>query len=192
MHFSTDNDDNIQQRKTEQSIYQQDNNGNINNNRVDKETNFSEGKGRKYEFCYVNNDNPNSHENRPFLKIFANDNEHPSYLLVDSGAQRSVMRASELARINRSRPVTERIKVYQLPSSDKDRYTGANGTNIEMLGWTNIKLSIKGRTLIHPFLIAKHATCNMIRQDAILRLGLVIDGTKCHIKPSYEENTNYT
>ena len=145
---------------------------------MDKEIDIMEEKGRTYEFCYVNNDNPSSHENRPFLKIFANDNEHPIYLLVDSGAQRSVMRASELARINRSRPVTERIKVYQLPLSDKDRYTGANGTNIEMLGWANIKLTIKGRTLIHPFLIAKYATCNMIGQDAILRLVLVIDGIK--------------
>ena len=29
----------------------------------------------------------------------------------------------------------------------------------------------------------------MIGQDAILRLGLVIDGIKCYIKPSYAENT---
>ena len=91
------------------------------------------------------------------------------------------MRASELARINRSRPVTERIKGYQIPRQDKDRYTGANGSNIEMVGWANIKMTIKGRTLTHPFLIAKHATCNMIGQDAILRLGLVIDGVQCYI-----------
>ena len=104
------------------------------NNRVEKENHSTKNEGRTFEFCYVNKDQPNSHENRPFLKIFANDNEHPIYLLVDSGAQRSVMRTAELARINRSRPVTERIKVYPLPLSDKDRYTGANGSNIEMLG----------------------------------------------------------
>ena len=57
-----------------------------------------------------------------------------------------------------------------------------------MVGWANIKITIKGRTLIHPFLIAKHATCNLIGQDAILRLGLVIDGIKCYIKPSYMKN----
>ena len=99
---------------------------------MDKENDTMEDEGRTYEFCYVNRNHPNSHENRPFLKIFANDNDQPIYLLVDSGAQRSVMRAEELARINRSRPVTERIKVYHLPPNDKDRYTGANGTNIEM------------------------------------------------------------
>ena len=118
MHFSTDNDYNQQEQKTEQFIYHQNNQKNI-NNRVDKESVFAKGQGRNYEFCYVNNDNPNIHENRPFLKIFANDNDHPIYLLVDSGAQRSVMRASELARINRSRPVTERIKVYRLPPKRK-------------------------------------------------------------------------
>ena len=42
---------------------------------------------------------------------------------------------------------------------------------------------------MHPFLIAKHATCYMKGQYAILRLGLVIDGIKCHIKPSRQENT---
>ena len=134
MHFSLDNNYYPREQKTEQSIYQHCNKENINNNRVDKEFDIMKEQGRTYEFCYVNNEHPNSHENRPFLKIYANDNEHPIYLLVDSGAQRSVMRAAELARINRSRPITERIKVYQLPAADKDRYTGANGSNIDMLG----------------------------------------------------------
>ena len=74
MHFSTDNNNNLRKRKTEQFIYQQDNQRNI-NNRVDKENNTMKDEGRTYEFCYVNNDNPSSHENRPFLKIFANSNE---------------------------------------------------------------------------------------------------------------------
>ena len=186
--FSTDNDNSKQFTKTEQSVFQRDNSPNI-NNRVTSNNNNMRDKGRTYEFCNVNHKHPTSHENRPFLKIYANDNDQPIYLLVDLGAQRSVMRASELARINQSRPVTERIKVYQIPKADRDRFTGANGTNIEMVGWANIKITIKGRTLIHPFLIAKHATCNMIGQDAILRLGLVIDGIKCYIKPSYEKNT---
>ena len=115
MHFSIDNDYYLREQKTEKFIYQHGNQKNI-NNRVDKENGTMKDEGRTYEFCYVNNEHPNSHENRPFLKIFANDNEHPIYLLVDSWAQRSVMRAAELARINQSRPVTERIKVYQLPS----------------------------------------------------------------------------
>ena len=67
MHFSTDNNYNLRERKTEQFIYQQDNQRNI-NNRADKEINIMKDEGRTYEFCYVNNDNPNTHENRPFLK----------------------------------------------------------------------------------------------------------------------------
>ena len=130
MHFFSDNDYCLTEQKTEQFIFQQCNKDTINNNRVDKEIDIMQDQGRTFEFCYVNNEHPNSHENRPFLKIYANDNEHPIYLLVDSGAQRSVMRAAELARINRSRPITERIKVYRLPEADKDRYTGANGSNI--------------------------------------------------------------
>ena len=188
--FSTDNDNSKQFTKTEQSVFQQDNSQNI-NNRVTGHNDYvpdASNKGRTYNFCNINHKHPTSHENRPFLKIYANDNDQPIYLLVDSGAQRSVMRASELNRINLSRPVAERIKVYQIPKADKDRYTGANGSNIEMVGWANIKMTIKGRTLIHPFLIAKHATCNMIGQDAILRLGLVIDGIKCYIKPSYKKD----
>ena len=50
-------------------------------------------------------------------------------------------------------------------------------------------MSIKGRSLIHLFLIAKHASCNMTGQDAIFWLGLIIGGIKWYIKPSYEENT---
>ena len=159
-------------------MFHQNNLENI-NNRVPKNNDTMENEGGPYAFCSTNHKHPTSHENRPFLKIYANDNNQPIYLLVYSGAQRSVMRAAELARINRSRPVTERIKVYHLPQKDKDRYTGANGLNIEMVGWAYIKMTIKGRILVHPFLKAKHATCNMIGQDAILRLGLVIDGIKC-------------
>ena len=69
-----------------------------------------------------------------------------------------------------------------------DRYTYDNGSNIEMLGLDSLRLSIKVQSLIHQLLIAKHATCNMIEQDAILRLELVIDGTKYHIQLSHENN----
>ena len=185
--FSSDNDNSRSNLKTEQSMFQQHNLRNI-NNRVPNNYDTMENEGRTNAFFNVYHKYPTSHENRPFLKIHANDNNQPIYLLADSEAQRSVMREAELARINRSRPVTERIKVYRLPPKDKDRYTGANGSNREMLGWANIKMTIKGRAPIHPFLIAKHATCNMIGQDAILRLGLVIDGIKCHLKPSHQEN----
>ena len=97
--FSTDNDNSKQFTKTEQSVFQRDNSPNI-NNRVTRHNSHARNEGRTYEFCNINHKHPTSHENRPFLKIYANDNDQPIYLLVDSGAQRSVMRASELARIN--------------------------------------------------------------------------------------------
>lgn len=64
------------------------------------------------------------------------------YLLVDSGAQLSVLRGSNLAGINGSRPVTERIKVYRLSKRNQDRYNSANGSNNEMLSWANTKMTM--------------------------------------------------
>ena len=121
--FSSYNDSSRSNLKTKQSMFQQNNLRNI-NNRVPNNYNTMENEGRTYAFCNVDHKHPTSHENRPFLKIHADDNNQSIYLLVDSGAQRSVMRAAELAPTNRSRPVTERIKVYRLPPKDKDRYTG--------------------------------------------------------------------
>ena len=45
MHFSTDNNNNLREQKTEQSIYQHSNQNNI-NNRVDKENGTMKDEGR--------------------------------------------------------------------------------------------------------------------------------------------------
>ena len=35
--------------------------------------------------------------------------------------------------------------------------------------------------------MSDEVTCNMLGQDAILRLGLVIDGNRCYIKHSHND-----
>lgn len=54
-----------------------------------------------------------------------------------------------------------------------------------MRGCVNTKLNIQGRAMTHTFLIADQLNCNMLGQDAILILGLVIDGKRCYINHSY-------
>ena len=78
--FSTDNDNSKQFTKTEQSVFQRDNSPNI-NNRVTRHNDHAPTEGRTYDFCNINHKHPTSHENRPFLKIYANDNDQPIYLL---------------------------------------------------------------------------------------------------------------
>ena len=78
--FSADNDNFIQFTKTEQSVFQRDNSPNI-NNRVTRHNDHAPTEGRTYDFCNINHKHPTSHENRPFLKIYANDNDQPIYLL---------------------------------------------------------------------------------------------------------------
>ena len=127
-------------------------------------------------------------ENRPFLKIFVGEEKSPVFLLVDSGAQKSILKASDFNKINLNRDAKERLILHPLAERDKNRFTSANGSGIGMKGWTNIKLDVQGRTIVHPFLVAEEVTSNMLGQDAILRLGLVIDGNKCSIKHSYAKN----
>ena len=147
-----------------------------------------EEKQGRTEFNSINVPPNRPNENRPFLKIFVGEKKLPVFLLVDSGAQKSILKASDFNKINSNRDEKERLILHPLAERDKNRFTSANGSGIGMKGWTNVKLNIQGRTITHPFLVADEVTSNMLGQDAILRLGLVIDGNKCSIKHSYTNN----
>lgn len=56
-----------------------------------------------------------------------------------------------------------------------------------MKGWSKVKINVQGRAITRPFLIADEVMCNMLAQDAILRLGFVIDGNRCYIRQSYSD-----
>ena len=54
-----------------------------------------------------------------------------------------------------------------------------------MSGTCLLELSVVGRVMQHPFLVADRVNHNMIGADAIHRFGICIEDRNVHIKPSY-------
>ena len=128
-------------------------------------------------------------ENHPFLKTYLNDDLDTIDLLVDSGAQRCVINSDDLLKINKHKSLKDKIALILFKGQD-NRFQSANVFGIKMLGVAILEITIKGKTMHHPFLVAEKVKANMLGADAIARFRINIDGKKCTIRPSNDDGSS--